>query len=174
MLLVNDSCVVPRRHRRRHLHGSCARTAAGAPSALSALGRPRAAGLLLLRVQAEFLLGYNQLIDTDVNSFDDYKDQIAAITVKPVDDTPCASDAWCNELARAAAPSRALVDAGSVFKTTRKQDAHHVGLSVCRAVLRLSADSNADGPACLQASLHHAWARDRQRQLWCVDLPEQC
>ena len=41
------------------------------------------AGLLLERVQAEFLLGYKQLINNDVNSFDDYKDQIAALTVKP-------------------------------------------------------------------------------------------
>ena len=34
-------------------------------------------------MQAEFLLGYRQLIDNTVNSFDDYKEQIAAITVKP-------------------------------------------------------------------------------------------
>ena len=39
--------------------------------------------LLLKRVQAEFLLGYRQLIGDDVNSFDDYQEQIAAVTVKP-------------------------------------------------------------------------------------------
>ena len=41
------------------------------------------AGLLIQKVQAEFLLGYRQLIDNDVGSFDDYRAQIAAITVKP-------------------------------------------------------------------------------------------
>ena len=40
-------------------------------------------GLLVQKVQAEFLLGYRQLIGSDVGSFDDYRAQIAAITVKP-------------------------------------------------------------------------------------------
>ena len=39
--------------------------------------------LLLERVQGEFLLGYRQLIGGDINSFDDYKEQIEALTAKP-------------------------------------------------------------------------------------------
>ena len=59
------------------------------------------AGLVLQRVQAEFLLGYKQLINNDVNSFDDYKEQIAAITVKPVDPPYTYATPWCNEWATA-------------------------------------------------------------------------
>jgi hypothetical protein len=133
---------------------------------------------VLQRVQAEFLLGYTQLINNDISSFDDYKDQIAAITVKPVE-PPCASEPpRCNGPRRDAAPLLSSVEmpvasstpypspAAPSTKTPTRSDRTYSVLCCCylltptRTVL-----------PCSQAALHYARRRARQRQLRCVELP---
>ena len=65
--------------RRQDKCGGCA--GATAASATERAQATELRSLLVQKVQAEFLLGYNQLLVVGVNSFDDYRDRIDAIEV---------------------------------------------------------------------------------------------